>query len=129
VPNEQVYTPNWTLGQRFDNNLKNPCWIMSSFAYPAAYSIGTVGRNTIHGCNDMHWSRASMSKTVKVKERINLEVRFDVQDVFKNTYFTNPSSKVNFTAPGTFGKPTGAYSSWCCLSGPFVGILGVRGWF
>ena len=129
VPNEQVYTPNWTLGQRFDNNLKNPCWIMSAFAYPAAYTIGTVGRNTIHGCNGMKWSRASLSKTVRVKERVNLEVRFDVQDVFKNTYFTNPSSTVNFSAPGTFGKPTGAYSSWCCLSGPFVGILGVRGWF
>ena len=77
----------------------------------------------------MKWSRASLSKTVKVKERVNLEVRFDVQDVFKNTYFTNPSSAVNFSAPGTFGKPTAAYSSWCCLSGPFVGILGVRGWF
>ncbi|MCC6863107.1 MAG: TonB-dependent receptor [Bryobacterales bacterium] len=129
VPTEQVYTKDWDIGQRFDNNLKNPCWIMSSFAYPSAYSVGTVGRNTLHGCNGMNWSRASISKTVTLKDKYNMEIRFDVQDVFKNTYFTNPSATVNFTTPGTFGKPTGAYSSWCCLSGPFVGIIGVRAWF
>jgi hypothetical protein len=129
VPNDQVIIEDWHIGDRFDNNLKNPCWLMNSFAYPGPYTIGSVGRNTLHGCNGMNWSRASISKTVKVKERVNLEVRFDVQDVFKNTYFTNPSSTVNFSAPGTFGKPTAAYSSWCCLSGPFVGILGMRAWF
>jgi hypothetical protein len=129
VPNDQVYTPNWTLGQRFDNSLKNPCWVMGSWAYPAAYTVGNVGRNTIRGCNTMKWSRASLSKTVKIKEKVSMEIRYDVQDVFKNTYFSNPSATVNFSAPGTFGKPTGAYSSWCCLSGPFVGILSVRGHF
>jgi hypothetical protein len=68
-------------------------------------------------------------KNFKVKEKYNFEVRYDIQDVFKNTYFTNPVSTVNFSAPGTFGKPTAAYSSWCCLSGPFIGVLSVRGWF
>jgi len=77
----------------------------------------------------MIWSRASLMKNFKVKEKYNFEVRYDIQDVFKNTYFTNPVSTVNFSAPGTFGKPTSAYSSWCCLSGPFIGVLSVRGWF
>ena len=131
LPNDQVYTPNWSIGgNRFNPALENPCWNMSAFAYPAAFTIGTVGRNTIHGCNTMKWSRASLSKTVKVKERVNLEVRYDVQDVFKNAYFMNPVSAVNFSAPGTFGRPTVAsFSSWCCLGGPFIGVLAVRGWF
>ena len=39
----------WNIGDRFNNNLKNPMWDIKAFANPAAYTVGTLGRNIIDG--------------------------------------------------------------------------------
>jgi hypothetical protein len=128
VPNDQVIVDNWTIGDRFNNNLKNAMWNINAFEYPAAYTPGTLGRNTIEGPG-MNWSQGSLAKTITVRERYNLDVRFDINNIFKQPNFSNPSSVVNLVNPGTFGKPTGTVGGWCCLGGQFTGTFVARLWF
>jgi len=128
LPNDQVIVKDWRIGDRFNNNLKNPMWNINAFAYPAAYTIGTVGRNTIDG-PPMNWSQASVAKNIRFLEHYNMDVRFDIQNVFKSPNFSKPNSTVNLTNPGTFGKPTGTVGGWCCLGGQFAGTLALKFWF
>jgi hypothetical protein len=128
VGNDQVVVDNWTIGDRFNNNLKNPMWNIRAFAYPDAYTPGTVGRNTIDGPG-LNWSQASVSKVVRFAEKLNLDIRFDINNIFKQPNFINPSSVVNLTSPGLFGKPTGTTGGWCCLGGQFIGTFAARLWF
>jgi hypothetical protein len=130
VPNDQMVAKDWTLGDRFDNNLKNPFWDITAFEYPSAYSIGSLGRNTVDGPGGLIWSLGSVAKTVRVWERCHLDIRFDMQNIFKRPHYRTPNSTVNLTNPGTFGKPIyDSYQSWCCLGGPFVGNFIVKLWF
>jgi hypothetical protein len=128
VPADQIKIDNWEIGDRFNNNLKNPMWNIGAFANPAAYTIGTLGRNVIDGPG-LIWSQGSLSKNIKFKERYNLDVRFDINNVFKEPNFSNPSSQVNLLNPGLFGKPTGTQGGWCCLGGQFTGTFVAKLWF
>ena len=128
VPHNDVKVDNWTIGDRFNNNLKNAMWDINGFAYPAAYTPGSLGRNTIDGPG-LIWSQGSLAKTVRFKERYNLDVRFDINNVFKRPNFTNPNSAANITNPGTFGKPTGTVGGWCCLGGSYVADFVLKFWF
>jgi hypothetical protein len=127
-PADRIAIPNWQIGDRFNNNLKNPMWDINAFANPDAYTIGTLGRNVIEGPG-LIWSQGSLSKNIKVKERYNFDVRFDINNVFKEPNFINPSSTVNLLSPGLFGKPTGTQGGWCCLGGQFTGTVVVKLWF
>ena len=122
LPDSQVIVPNWSIGDRFDTKAENPIWNVNAFAYPTAFTAGTLGRNTINGPS-LIWSQASISKQMQFKERINLEIRYDINNIFKNPNFMNPSSIVNLGSPGLFGKPTATTGGWCCLGGQFVGTL------
>jgi hypothetical protein len=119
LPDSQVNVPNWTIGDRFNNNIKNPIWNVNAFAYPAAFTLGSLGRNTINGPN-LVWSQASASKQIRVKEIATLELRYDINNIFKNPNFVNPSSIVNLSSPGLFGKPTATQGGFCCLGGQFI---------
>ena len=76
------------------------------FANPAAYTPGVMGRNVIDG-PAINWSQGNIAKTITVKEKYNLDVRFDINNIFKSPNFSNPASSVNIVNPGLFGKPTG----------------------
>jgi hypothetical protein len=127
-PNDQVTVDNWHIGDRFNNNLKNPIWNINAFAYPAPYTPGTLGRNTIDGPG-LIWSQGSLAKNVKFRERYNLDVRFDINNIFKRPNFSNPGSVVNLVNPGLFGKPVGTIGGFCCLGGQYVGTFIVKLWF
>jgi hypothetical protein len=86
------------------------------FAYPAAF---TLGRNALNGPH-LVWSQASASKDIRFRELATLQLRYDVNNVFKNPNFLNPSSVVNLTSPGLFGKLTGTQGGWCCIGGQYV---------
>jgi len=122
LPNSQIVVQNWSIGQRFDTKYENPIWNIDAFAYPAAFTAGTLGRNTIDGPN-LIWSQTSASKDIRIKESATLEIRYDINNVFKNPNFTNPTSIVNLGSPGLFGKPTATQGGWCCLGGQFVGTF------
>jgi hypothetical protein len=119
LPNDQVNVPNWTIGDRFNTKIESPMWNINAFAYPAAFTPGTLGRNTINGPH-LVWSQASASKQIHVKEFATLELRYDINNIFKNPNFNNPSSVANLTSPGLFGKPTGTQGGFCCLGGQFI---------
>jgi hypothetical protein len=125
LPNNQVIVQNFSIGQRFATQYENPIWNVNAFAYPAAFTLGTLGRNTIDGPR-LAWSQASASKVFTIRERIHFEVRYDINNVFKNPNFTNPSSVVNLGSPGLFGKLTATQGGWCCIGGQFVGTLGLK---
>ena len=128
LPNDQVTVDNWTIGDRFNNNLKNPIWNIAAFQFPAAYTAGTVGRNTIEGPG-MIWTQGSLAKTVKMTERLNLDLRFDINNVFKRPNFVNPGSVVNLVNPALFGKPVTTLGGFCCLGGQFVGTFVAKLYF
>ncbi len=125
LPNGGVIVPNFTIGQRFATQYENPIWNVNAFGYPAAFTLGTLGRNTLDGPR-LAWSQASASKIFTIRERIHFAIRYDINNVFKNPNFTNPSSVVNLGSPGLFGKLTGTQGGWCCLGGQFVGTLGLK---
>jgi hypothetical protein len=125
LPNSQVIVPNYSVGQRFETQYENPLWNVNAFAYPAPFTLGTLGRNTIDG-PALAWSQASGSKIFTFRERVHFEVRYDINNVLKNPNFVNPSSVVNLSSPGLFGKPTSTLNGWCCLGGQFVGTLGLK---
>ncbi len=128
VPYDQIKVDNWNIGDRFNNNLKNPLWNIQSFAYPDAYTPGAAGRNVIDGPG-LTWSQGNLAKTITVKERYNLDLRLDINNIFKTANFSNPTPSVNLTNPGLFGKPTGVLGGWCCLGGSFSGLFVARLWF
>jgi len=125
---DDIKVDNWEIGDRFNNNLKNAMWDINAFAYPAAYTTGAAGRNIIEGPG-LIWSQTSIAKVLRFGEKVNLDLRFDVNNVFKRPNFTNPSAAANLTAPGLFGKPTGTVGGWCCLGGQFTGTFAARLWF
>jgi hypothetical protein len=47
VPVEQAKVDNWDMGNRFPTASQNPYFKMSAFAYPAAYSIGSLGSRVV----------------------------------------------------------------------------------
>ncbi|MGH9667399.1 MAG: hypothetical protein ACRD9L_23495, partial [Bryobacteraceae bacterium] len=110
---------NWTIGDRFATNAENPIWNINTFGYPAAFTAGTAGRNLINGPH-LVWSQASASKEIHIREFATLELRYDINNVFKNPNFINPSSVVNLTSPEKFGKLTATQGGWCCIGGQFV---------
>jgi hypothetical protein len=128
LPNDQLLVPDYHIGDRFNNTLKNAMWNINAFANPAAYTPGTLGRNTIEG-PALNWTQGSLSKTVTFREKYNMQVRFDINNIFKEPNFTNPSSVVNLSSPGLFGKPTATQGGWCCLGGQFTGTLVLRLFF
>ena len=122
LPNDQLLVSDYKIGDRFNNNAKNSMWNISAFGNPAAFTPGSLGRNTING-PALNWTQASLAKTINIKEKYNVEIRYDINNVFKQPNFTNPSSVVNLKSPGLFGKPTGTTGGWCCLGGQFVSTL------
>jgi len=126
LPNGQVQVKPWHIVDRFDEAAEMSMWNINSFAYPAAFTIGDEGRNTIEGPH-LLWSQASLAKDVRIfRERADLQVRFDVDNIFKNPNFSNPSSIVNFSNPVAFGKPTGTTGGYCCLGGSPTETIVVR---
>jgi hypothetical protein len=124
-PNDQLIVQDWTIGDRFNNNLKNPMWNINAFSNPAAFTAGTIGRNTINGPG-LNWTQTSLAKNITIKERYVLQVRYDINNVFKQPNFVNRSSVVNLKSPSLFGKPTATQGGWCCLGGQFVSTLSLK---
>lgn len=122
APIDQIAIQDWTIGDRFNNNLKNPMWNINAFGNPAPFTAGNMGRNMINGPG-LNWTQTSIAKNITFKERYVFQIRYDINNVFKQPNFVNPSSVVNLKSPGLFGKPTATQGGWCCLGGQFVSTL------
>jgi len=96
VPMEQAVVPNWDIGpQRFPTSLQNPYLKFDAFAYPAAFTVGTLGRNTFEAPG-MTWLQFSLSKVWQIRERTRFQLRVDMNNFpFKQPNFLQPNSTYN----------------------------------
>ena len=114
-------TPNWSIGNnRFPQQAitatnpagQNPYLKFSSFAYPAAYTTGYMGRNTFAG-PIMSFSGFAVRKTWTFRERIKATFRVDAHNLpFKQPNFTTPNATWNSASPQTFGYMSGTLGAW-----------------
>jgi hypothetical protein len=113
-----AYTPDWNIGpNRFPTSAQIPYLNIGSFAYPAAFTPGTLGRNVFEGPG-MNYTQLALSKWWTVKERYRFQLRADGYNFpFKQPNFANPSSVFNLSSPGTFARETGVQGSFSNLGG------------
>jgi hypothetical protein len=78
---------------------------MDYFTYPAAYTTGNVGRNTMDRQRFIE-HQLSASKEWRVKERYTFQFRYDFQNPFKWYNLSSPNTTVNFQNRDTFGTVT-----------------------
>jgi hypothetical protein len=111
----QAYTPNWGIGpNRFPSTVppQVPYLKISSFAYPAAYTLGELGRNTFIGPTTMFQGFA-IKKSVIFKERYRAQIRLDGHNLpFKNPNFTTPNASFSTANAQNFGSMTGTMGAW-----------------
>ncbi len=93
----------------------------TGFAYPAAFTAGSLGRNTLTGPGII-WMQTSLSKEWSFLERFRATLRFDVNNPYKYHSFNPPDSSFNATNL-TSACPAGLSS--CPVSfGTFNGTRG-----
>jgi hypothetical protein len=123
--------PDMAVGKTYDDirldwDPKGPCrhqracqaaWAdINAFAYPAAFTPGTSGRNIVSGPG-MVWHQASVSKSFLFGERLKGTLRYDINNPFKQYFFNIPGNVVDFRNPQNFGKITGNQGSFSGLGG------------
>jgi len=94
---QDIGTDRWTRANQ--NKLIQS---MDYFSYPAAFTFGNVGRNTMDRQRFIDHN-FSASKEWRIKERYTIQFRYDFQNPFKWYNLGPPDTSVNFTNPGTFG--------------------------
>lgn len=104
---------NWSIGpNRFPTSAQNPYLNFSAFGYPAAFTPGSLGRNTFEGPG-LNWTQVSVGKWWQIKERGRFQLRFDGFNFpIKQPNFANPSSSYNLNSPASFARMTGVQGSF-----------------
>jgi hypothetical protein len=107
VPIEQAVAPNWTIGaNRFPTSAQNPYLRLDAFAYPAAFTAGTLGRNMFEAPG-MNWMQFALGKNWVLGDRTRFSLRVDFNNLpFKQPQFAQPNSVYNTNAALTFGRFT-----------------------
>ncbi|HYI93722.1 MAG TPA: carboxypeptidase regulatory-like domain-containing protein [Bryobacteraceae bacterium] len=103
----------WKIGEnRFPTSAQNPYTNFSSFAYPAAFTTGNLGRNTFIGPG-LNWTQLSLTKYWNIGERARFQIRLDANNFpFKMPQFDNPQSQYNGNSPASFGRITATRGSF-----------------
>ena len=72
--------------------------------YPNNRGFGNLGRNVLRGFGQKRFDMG-LAKRTSLTERVNLELRWDVFNVFNNVNFATPNNVIG-TASTDFGKIT-----------------------
>lgn len=96
---------------RFPFSAQNRYLNINGFAYPAAYTIGTLGRNTLQAPGII-WPQSSLQKSWMLRDRWRFTLRGDVNNIIKYHNFNAPNSAYNRTDPSSFGTFTGTRGSF-----------------
>jgi len=67
------------------------------------FKVGNAGRNIISGL-PLRWTQVSAQKNFEIKERYKVQLRWDMQNVFKRYNFNAPTTSVDFRNISQFGK-------------------------
>ena len=123
LPNDQAVVQNWTIGpNRLPTAAQNPYLNPAAFAYPAPFTAGTLGRNTLTGPGIV-WAQASLSKTWKVGERLRFTARWDCNNPYKHINLGDPNRTYNSAALSTFGRFTGTRGSFSDVGGRLNNLI------
>jgi hypothetical protein len=98
-------TNNWSIGEhRFPTQAQVPYLNAAAFAYPPAFTAGTMGRNVLEAPG-ITWPQFSLSKHWNVyKERARFILRWDMNNPFKSPNYAAPNSAYNLNNLGEFGR-------------------------
>ena len=76
---------------RFPTQAQVPYLNAAAFAYPPAFTAGTMGRNVVEGPG-LTWPQFSLSKQWNFFERARFILRWDMNNPFKSPNYGNPDS-------------------------------------
>jgi hypothetical protein len=112
LPDDQVKLEHVDIGpNRFPFAAQTRYLNINGFAYPAAYTIGTLGRNTLEAPGVI-WPQTSVQKTWLILDRLRFTLRGDINNVYKYHNFNPPNSTFNKSDPSAFGTFTGTRGSF-----------------
>ncbi len=90
-----------------DRNFLNP----AAFATPEPGTFGDLPRNAFDGPSFKQFD-LTLSKKFRFNETMNVEFRTEIFNIFNQTNFANPSSRLNNALPSlSYDSVTGAYSA------------------
>lgn len=104
---DQPKVPNWKMGHRFPTDAQAPYFNISSFAYPASYTLGSLGGGVLQAPG-IWWMQCFATKSWTVKERLKLSVRLDGHNLpWKRPNIAAPNTTYNLNNLGAWGRYTG----------------------
>jgi hypothetical protein len=105
---EQAKVANWTMGNRFPTAAQTPYFNMSSFAYPASYTTGSLGANVLEAPAIL-WNQFYGSKSWRAfGERLKLTYRVDGHNLpWKRPNLAAPNTTYNLNNTGAWARFTG----------------------
>ncbi|MCX6606806.1 MAG: TonB-dependent receptor [Acidobacteria bacterium] len=108
APIEQAKVANWDIGQRFPTAAQTPFFNSSVFAYPAPYTIGTLGSRVVQAPG-LYWMQFFITKSWNpVGEKLKLSFRVDGHNLpFKHPNLAAPNTQYNQNNTSAFGRFTG----------------------
>ena len=112
LPDGQVKLEHVDIGpNRFPFSAQKRYLDINGFAYPAAYTIGSLGRNTLQAPGII-WSQSSLQKSWQIIERLRFTLRADFNNPYKYHNFNPPNSTFNRTDQSSFGTFSGTRGSF-----------------
>jgi hypothetical protein len=109
TPLDQAIVPNYQIGNRFPvSQGQNPYFNMNSFAYPASYTIGSLGARVLDAPSIL-WMQFFVTKSWMPKgERLKLSIRADGHNLpWKRPQLAAPNTTYNLNSPSTWARFTG----------------------
>jgi hypothetical protein len=106
---DQAKVQNYDIGNRFPvSQGQNPYFNMSSFAYPASYTLGSLGARVLDAPAIL-WMQFFVTKSWMPKgERLKLSVRLDGHNLpWKRPQLSAPNTSYNLNSPATWARFTG----------------------
>ena len=106
---DQAIVPNYDIGNRFPvPQGQNPYFNISSFAYPASYTIGSLGARVLDAPSIL-WMQFFVTKTWKPRgERLKISFRADGHNLpWKRPQLAAPNTTYNLNSPLTWARFTG----------------------
>lgn len=89
-------TPDWNIGaHRFPTQAQVPYLNAAAFAYPDAFTPGTMGRNVLE-MPGITWPQFSLSKEWRVYESLRFILRWDANNPFKSPNYGVPGDMTTF---------------------------------
>ena len=108
APLDQAKVDGWDMGNRFPFAAQNPYFNINAFAYPAAYTIGSLGSRVLQAPGIL-WMQFFATKSWRVyHERAKLSVRLDGHNLpWKRPNLAAPNTTYNLNNTSTWGRFTG----------------------